>query len=521
MRTVSGPTNGEDFRALSRQILRHASRGIGKGDFVQRITELLLKFSGCERVEILFRDRERYLACSADHIEGTSLSLIQRSEEMDNILSGKETPASVEYLSTLHVPVLTGRRHVGSVRLNSSRKNHFPPRIKKLYREMGDSLGLAIAHVQVRSELQERIKEMTCLYGIARIAAQPDTWLEEVLERVAHVLPAAWLHANIAGARIVYNGQAFTTPNYRGAKSVQRAHIVVAGKRRGLVEVAYFEEKPRLDEGPFLKEERKLIETVAEEVAAIISRREAERDKLRLEDRLRHTDRLSTLGQLAAGIAHELNEPLAAIVGFAQLAKKCSGLPEQADKDIDRVLTASLQARDIVRRLLRFTRQTPPRKMNVDLNQLVSESLKFFESRCIKEGIKVICTLAPAMPEIEADPTQLNQVLVNLLVNALHAMPGGGTLKVRTSSRVPHATLTIEDTGTGMDAQLLESIFTPFFTTKDMDEGTGLGLPIAHGIVTSHGGTLTITSKPGEGTRCVVRLPAGQIPFEPGDKGDG
>ncbi len=501
-------------QTLSGQILRYAGRGITKADFVRKVAKLLLKFSKCEKAETWVKDRERYLYCSVKDNGDTSLSFI-KPEEMNKPLPDKTPSGDEAYPALLDVPVFAGRRRMGLVRLSSSRENHFQARSKELRREIADSLGLAVLHVQMRSDLQERIKELTCLYGIARVAAEPDTWLEEVLQRVAQILPAAWLYPDIAGARILYDGHSYATPNYDSSKSVQRAHLVVDGKQRGAIEVAYSEERPELDEGPFLKEERRLLETVAEEVGAIISRREAEREKLRLEDQLRHADRLATLGQLAAGVAHEMNEPLSSVIGFAQLAGKCPGLPKQAERDIDKVLAASLRARDIVKRLLAFTRQTPPRKTRIDLNRIVTEGLKFFETRCSKEGVKLVCALSSRAPLVEGDPTQLTQVFVNLMANALQAMPGGGTLKVRTECRERYAMLFVEDTGAGMDRQVLENIFTPFFTTKDMDEGTGLGLPVAYGIVSSHGGTLRITSRPGEGTKCMVKLPAGEGPTDP------
>jgi signal transduction histidine kinase len=253
-------------------------------------------------------------------------------------------------------------------------------------------------------------------------------------------------------------------------------------------------------------------------MAAVINRREAEIEKLRLEDQLRHTERLATLGQLAAGLAHEINEPLSSAVGFAQLAGKCPGLPEQAGRDIDKVLYASLQAREIVKRLLTFTRQSPPRQRHVDLNRIVTEGLQLFESRCAKEGIELSCRLSSARTRVQGDPTQLTQVFINLMVNALHAMPSGGILKVRTTRKGNQALIVIEDTGMGMGPHVLKNILTPFFTTKDVNEGTGLGLPVADSIVRSHGGTLVITSKPGEGTKCVVKLPAAQPQKESWDE---
>jgi signal transduction histidine kinase len=423
--------------------------------------------------------------------------------------------------SVLVISVRAGRKKVGLVRLSRNRQDQFPAAAKTTYRQIADCLGFAFEHVQKKSELRERIKELTCLYGIARIAAKSDVWLGEILYRVAQILPSAWLYPDIAGARILHDGHAYTSPTFRNGEFVQRASIVVRNRIRGAVEISYSEERPHRDEGPFLKEERRLLETVAEELAAVISRREADRERLRLEDQLRHTDRLATLGQLAAGVAHEMNEPLSSVVGFAQLAKKCPGLPEQAGRDIDKVLSASLHAREVVKRLLAFTRQTPPLCMEVDLNRMVVDGLNFFENRLAKEGIKLVCSLSSANPKVKGDSVQLTQVFINLTANAVQAMPGGGTLKVRTTRQGDYASLMIEDTGNGMEREVLKNVLTPFFTTKDMGEGTGLGLPVACGIVTAHGGTLRITSKPGRGTKCIVRLRSGEAQEERGNRRDG
>jgi signal transduction histidine kinase len=134
--------------------------------------------------------------------------------------------------------------------------------------------------------------------------------------------------------------------------------------------------------------------------------------------------------------------------------------------------------------------------------------LNFFKSRCAQEGVELIYSLSPNLPGVDADLSQLNQVVINLIVNALQAMPQGGDLKVRTSCEENQVLLVVEDTGIGMSDEVLEKIFTPFFTTKEVGQGTGLGLPVVHGIITSHGGSVRVKSKVGQGTRFEIQLPA-------------
>lgn len=362
--------------------------------------------------------------------------------------------------------------------------------------------------------LRERVKELTCLYGIAQLAARSRTSIEDILQSIANLLPPAWLYPEIAIGCINFDKFIYATGDCQ--KGIQKisSDIIISGVKRGAVEVVYTEEKSKLDEGPFLKEERSLIDTVAREISIIIERLQTEADNLKLQEQIRHSDRLATIGQLSAGVAHELNEPLSNILGFAQLAKKVSGLPKSVEQDIEKIVNASLYAREIVKKLLMFSRQMPTRKSSVNLNKVVQDGLYFLKSRCEKEGIELIRLLAPDIPDIYADQAQLHQVLVNLVVNAIQAMPKGGKLMIKTLVSGEYILLIVEDTGIGMSRDIIKKIFIPFFTTKDVGQGTGLGLSLAHGIVTAHGGSINVESKVGAGSCFEVKLPI-KAPPEP------
>ena len=361
-----------------------------------------------------------------------------------------------------------------------------------------------------KAALTERVKELTCLYGMAQIASQPDIPLEEVIQAIVELLPPAWQYPEIAFARIILDGISYTTKGFCECRQKQTAKIIVESMPRGIVELVYVEEKPDLDEGPFLKEERNLINAVARQVALVIERKQAEKEKLKLHNQLLHADRLATIGMLTAGVAHELNEPLGNILGFAQLAKKCLGIPASVEQDIGKIEAASLHAREIIQKLLVFARQSLPKKTQVNLNHVVEDGLYFFEARCAKEGIELVRLLSPDLPKITADPGQLNQLIVNLVVNSLQSIPGAGRITVETRFCEPNVYLIVEDTGSGMSKNILEKIFVPFFTTKDVGQGTGLGLPVVHGIVTAHGGSIDVESKVGHGTRFEIQLPIGE-----------
>lgn len=412
-----------------------------------------------------------------------------------------------EHRSLAVIPLMLGEERTGLLILKSRQKNVFTKDVVARAEAVAQTIAVASAHHQAQAALQERVKELTCLYDISRIVETPDISLEEILERIAELLPPAWQHPEITRGRISLDSRTYGRAPFEDVWQKQAADVVVNGVKRGLVEVAYSHAMPELEEGPFLKEERNLIEAVALQVGQILERRRVEKERKQLQDQLRHADRLATIGQLAAGVAHEFNEPLGNILGFAELVLKAPDLPLPVRQDIQKIVTASLHAREVVKKLMWFARELPARKARVDLNSVTEEGLYLLEARCAKAGIEIVRTLAPDLPHIVADPAQLHQVLVNLVVNAIQAMPEGGTITIATKTVEDGVSISVQDNGIGMDDETQRQIFIPFFTTKDIHEGTGLGLPVVHGIVTSHGGSIRVESTVGEGSRFEIRLP--------------
>jgi signal transduction histidine kinase len=411
------------------------------------------------------------------------------------------------YNSIAIMPIRLDEECIGILQLKSKKTRFFSVTDIDFYEDISEILGVALSHQYAQIELRERIKEITCLYGIARVVAQPGALFDEIIKNIANLLPPAWLFPEITCARIVLDGRSWATEGFRESPYRQVSDVIVQDTKVGFVEVAYLQKKLTLDEGPFLAEERSLIDSVAREVAVYYERAKAEEEKASLQEQLRHADRLATIGQLAAGVAHELNEPLGNILGFAQLAKKSPELPEQVEKDLKNIESASLHAREIIKKLMTFARQLPSQKTLVNLNDVVTDGIYFFEARCAKADIELAYRLAFDLPKIAADPGQINQVLVNLVVNAIQAMPNGGVLTVETRLNDDGICLVVEDTGAGISEDIKSQIFLPFFTTKDINEGTGLGLAVVHGIVTSHGGRITVETEKGKGTRFLICLP--------------
>jgi two-component system NtrC family sensor kinase len=374
----------------------------------------------------------------------------------------------------------------------------------------------ADSFARIEWALRERVKELTCLYGIAQVVECAGEDLGSALEGIVALLPPAWQYPEITEARIILDERSWQTRGFGPAQNAQTAEIHAGGVLRGRVEATYLETRPPADEGPFLREERALIHEVARQIGLLVERQHAAREEERLSQQLWHAERLGMIGQLAAGLAHELNEPLGSILGYAQLAQRSFGLPDQTGRDLGKVVKASLHARDIVRRLLVFARQAPLSREPVALNDVVRESLFLLESRCRRAGVKIVLCLQPELPAVLADRSLIEQAFLNLAVNGIQAMPEGGCLTVSSvgSERVQ---LVVEDTGEGMPQDVLRRCFDPFFTTKEVGQGSGMGLAVTHGIVTSLGGTIEAESEIGRGTRFVIRLPAAG-PREPGGR---
>ncbi len=405
------------------------------------------------------------------------------------------------------VPLSVGEAGSGYLQFGFKRPEAFSPAEIEILEYTARAVSTALIHWHATWSLRERVKELSCLYKIANILESPTKPPAEALAEIVRIIPPAWLHADVAAARITFDKQTCATEGYKEGAQSQAAPIVVNGQQRGLVEVVYTETMPELDEGPFLYEERRLLDTIALELSVRIERGLYEKQQRKIKEQMKHSNRLAMVGQFASAVAHEINEPLTNILGFAQLAIKCPDLPGQAASDLDKIVATSLYVREIVRKLLMYGRKMPQRESLVNVNKIAEESISFFEHRFAKEGITPTLFFAENAGQIIADPGQLRQVFANLLVNAIQAMPTGGALSIETRRSGEQISLIVRDTGCGMTPDIKDKIFIPFFTTKSVRQGTGLGLSVVLEIVTGLKGTIFVDSSPGVGTCVEVRLP--------------
>jgi signal transduction histidine kinase len=232
------------------------------------------------------------------------------------------------------------------------------------------------------------------------------------------------------------------------------------------------------------------------------------------EKRLMQSAKLAALGELAAGVAHEINNPLTSISGFVELALE--ELPDDLSQkaELRLVLNEAHRARGVVRRLLDFARQTENVRVLADINDLVQEVSVLIAHLAHSQRVDIIEVLAQDVQFVYVDPGQIKQVILNLAQNGIQAMPSGGTLTLQTgeAQRDGHrwAVITVIDTGEGIPGEHLDRIFEPFFTTRPVGQGTGLGLSVSYGLVTEHGGFIDVNSNPGLGSRISVWLPIDQ-----------
>jgi len=231
-------------------------------------------------------------------------------------------------------------------------------------------------------------------------------------------------------------------------------------------------------------------------------------ERVQMEDQLAQSEKLTSIGLLAAGVAHEVNTPLAVISTYSQVLGKQLSEDDPKAKMMGKIVAQSKRASEIANRLLNFSRTDGTAFRELEVNGVISETLSLLDHQLKAAKIRLRTELGSTTVRVHGNPGKLQQVFLNLFINAKDAMPGGGELLVRTSTPDSVFRIEIEDTGNGIPEEHLPKIYDPFFTTKEMGRGTGLGLSVTYGIVQEHSGNIMVDSKPGQGTRFIVEFPA-------------
>ena len=491
-----------------------------------------------------------------------------------------------------------------------------------------------------RRELAERVKELRCLCAVSSAVAEGAGPIDEVLRSAAELIPPAMQYPEVACARVAFAGCQFASPGFAETPWRCAADIVVSGRPAGTVQACYLEERPPADEGPFLSEERDLIDAVArmlgqaiegdrakrrlseserrfreffenapaycymiapdgvildvnraalqalgyargelvgrhvgtlyapearqqvesafaawkrhgrieDEEMIVLTRDGARRTVLlsasavcaddgtplhsisiqrdvteqrALEEQFRQSQKMEAIGQLAGGVAHDFNNLLTGITGYSAMLLDAAGGDSPLAGDLRLIYDLGMRAADLTRQLLAFSRRQTLQPVVLDLNELVEGVAKML-GRLIGEDVDLVVVPAPNLGRVSADAGRIEQVLMNLAVNARDAMPAGGKVTIETGNVTldeayarehvgahagEYVMLAVTDTGCGMDARTRQRIFEPFFTTKGLGRGTGLGLSTVYGIAKQHGGNIWVYSEPGKGTTFKVYLP--------------
>ncbi|HLT32589.1 MAG TPA: ATP-binding protein [Aquaticitalea sp.] len=360
--------------------------------------------------------------------------------------------------------------------------------------------------METKIELQERIKELTCLYEVTSIIVNADLdQLQDVLAAIALSLKKAFQFPERTHIKIETEFATVKSAEAVSGASSMFSHILIFNEPKGKIAVDLDASKEKSND--FLEEEQLLVDNVAFKIGNLLERIEIKNNELTLKRQMERADRLAILGELTAGIAHELNTPLANILGFAELLKSKLDDDPQAVNDLDKIITNAIFSREVVKKLMFFACEMPQEMTPVNLVSIIKESLVLLEPTFTKNHVKYLVKIQDETLMLRADTVQMTQVIFNLLMNAIYFSPENGLVTVDASQTDNSVILTISDEGEGLSEEALQKVFLPFYSTKPIGEGSGLGLSVVHGIVSSHKGRITATNNSKKGAIFEMELP--------------
>jgi signal transduction histidine kinase len=360
--------------------------------------------------------------------------------------------------------------------------------------------------ITAEDKLKERIKELTCLYNISSFIANSNLDnLQPTWYAIAHSLQEAIRYPEDASVELKIVNELFSV----GLQSDDKVYIVSAikafNKSIGSIKVGY--SKLKYNENSFLNEEIQLLNKVAQEVGNLIERKQIIESEALAKRQIERADRLSILGEITAGIAHELNTPLANILGYTELLKDQLKNKPQSINDLDKIINSAIFSREVVKKLMFFSCDMPQQMEFLNIVPIIEDAIGLLNPNFKKKSLFCKLQIDSQSILLRVDPIQLTQVIFNLVINAIYFSPEKGTINVHVSEKENQVILKISDEGTGIKKEDSENIFNPFFTTKPVGDGSGLGLSVVHGIVKSHQGSITFEPNTPKGTIFKITLP--------------
>ncbi|EGV42330.1 HAMP domain-containing histidine kinase [Bizionia argentinensis JUB59] len=360
--------------------------------------------------------------------------------------------------------------------------------------------------ISAEEKLNERIKELTCLYTVSSYIANSN--LEDLyptLKAIARSLQGAILYSDEASVEIKVEDALFVV----GQKPVDKVFIISAIKAFnipiGSIKVGY--PQGEFTTTSFLDEEIQLLHKVASEIGNLLERKQIIEKEAISRRQVERADRLSILGEITAGIAHELNTPLANILGYSELLKEQFDTDETVLNDLDKIMNSAIYSREVVKKLMFFSCDMPQQMELTNITHIVKDAISLLKPNFSKKHISCKVHIADEYIPFRVDSIQLTQVIFNLVINAIYFSPEKGEIKVTVSQTETQIIIEISDEGSGIGPEKGENIFNPFFTTKPVGEGSGLGLSVVHGIVKSHKGSIIHSPNTPKGTIFTIRFP--------------
>lgn len=358
--------------------------------------------------------------------------------------------------------------------------------------------------ISTEEKLTERIKELTCLYEVTTIINQHELTIEDAFAAISTTLKDAFHYSDKAIVEIKSDEIYFCTDDTIEKTIFFKDHLLIENKIVGEIKIHYPAE--HFTENDFLDDEKKLLKKICNEVSIFLEKKDNQVKEAQLKRSAERVDRLSILGEITAGIAHELNTPMGNILGFAELIKQ-QNKNKQIDSDISKIINAAIYSREIVKNLMFFSCEMPQNKSVFSVKPIVTQVLSLLGPNFNKGSINYKVSFEDDTFKAQIDTIQFTQVLFNVLLNAIYVSPPKSEIHINVYSTDTDFVIEIKDNGPGIDEEIKHKIFEPFFTTKPIGEGTGLGLSVVHGIIKSHRGTIEAFDNQPTGTLFRIKLP--------------
>lgn len=349
--------------------------------------------------------------------------------------------------------------------------------------------------------LKERIKELTCLYEVSSIIVNADVdSLQETFRAIAISLKKAFQYPAKTSIDIQTKVSSFKTGIVDETLGLT-SEIKLFNKVEGKI-VAFNADA----QSGFLIEEKQLLDNVALKIGNFLEMIEVQENEVLMKKQMERADRLAILGEITAGIAHELNTPLANILGFAELLED-SNEDKTVAEDLDKIIQNAIFSREVVKKLMFFACEMPQEMKKMNIVDSVKNAITLLDATFRKESVKYIVKIDETELWLRADPIQFTQIIFNLTINAIYFSPKDGLVTIEAFQNKKEIILKISDEGKGLSEEGLDKIFQPFFSTKPTGDGSGLGLSVVHGIVASHNGSIEATNNQKNGATFTIKFP--------------